>query len=188
MLWFSADGHYDHDNICKYAERPFSSTFHMNMGMVASWNHVVDHDDKVIYAGDFTLGNKEIARRYFSMLNGHIIVLGDPEHHDHRWVPHSLGPSNFYSGSGHQVVISREIYHVPRFEEDRLPIVVCHFQMATWHKKHYGAWHLYGHSHTRGDRGSDNSLNIGVDNAAVLLGEYRPFHLDEVRELIRGQV
>jgi len=60
--------------------------------------------------------------------------------------------------------------------------------MATWHKKHYGAWHLYGHSHTRGDRGSDNSLNIGVDNAMALLGEYRPFSLDEVRELIRRQV
>jgi len=31
-----------------------------------------------------------------------------------------------------------------------------------------------------------NQLDVGVDNAAKLLGEYRPFRLREVLEIIEG--
>lgn len=26
-------------------------------------------------------------------------------------------------------------------------IVLCHYPMASWNRQHYGAWHLFGHTH-----------------------------------------
>ena len=51
--------------------------------------------------------------------------------------------------------------------------------MRTWLASHYGAKNLYAHSH-----GTlppyENSMDVGVDMAFRLLGEYRPFSLEEV--------
>lgn len=73
-------------------------------------------------------------------------------------------------------------------QKDKL--VLCHYAFAVWDKSHRGAIHLYGHSHTTAEPGLDKhfpgrrSLDVGVDNAYKLLGEYRPFSLDEVLKLV----
>jgi calcineurin-like phosphoesterase family protein len=62
--------------------------------------------------------------------------------------------------------------------------------MAIWNKSHRGAWHLYGHSHANAEEGLNKlmperkSFDVGVDNAAVLLGSYRPFTFEEVKKIM----
>ena len=68
-------------------------------------------------------------------------------------------------------------------------IVLNHYMMAIWNKNGKGSWHLYGHSHTAGEKWADKhlpgrkSIDVGVDNAYLVLGEYRPFSFEELREI-----
>ena len=53
-------------------------------------------------------------------------------------------------------------------------LVLCHYALRVWDRAHYGAWHLYGHSHgTLPAWGL--SLDVGVDSH-----DFRPINLDEV--------
>ena len=62
--------------------------------------------------------------------------------------------------------------------------------VATWDGSHQGVWHLYGHSHAAAEPWADahmagrRSLDVGIDNAYRLLGEYRPWSFEEIRELL----
>jgi calcineurin-like phosphoesterase family protein len=69
-------------------------------------------------------------------------------------------------------------------------ITLCHYAMAVWDKSHRGAWQLYGHSHTNLEGWIDKampghfSMDVGIDNAARLLGEYRPFSFEEISSIL----
>ena len=63
------------------------------------------------------------------------------------------------------------------------PITLCHYPIGEWDRKHYGAWHLHGHSHNN-YQAEGKILDVGVDSAIEWLGEYRPFSLSEVIEIM----
>jgi calcineurin-like phosphoesterase family protein len=43
-------------------------------------------------------------------------------------------------------------------------IVLCHYAMRVWSRSHYGAWHLYGHSHgSLEDLPTSLSFDVGID-------------------------
>jgi hypothetical protein len=84
------------------------------------------------------------------------------------------------------------------------PIWLSHYAHRVWLRAHYGAWHLYGHSHhSLPDDPHARSLDVGVDATATRLGrpdlygtgtipseglrpeDYRPIHFDEIAELMR---
>lgn len=83
MAWFIADTHFNHDNIIKYCNRPFSNVDEMNKYIIKQWNSVVGKDDLVYHLGDFALqSDKAIVSNLVQRLNGNIIlILGN---HD-RW-------------------------------------------------------------------------------------------------------
>lgn len=56
--------------------------------------------------------------------------------------------------------------------------------IANWNRKHYGAIHCHGHSHGNYD-GEGRIIDVGVDSAPALVGEYRPLNLAEVVEMVR---
>lgn len=69
-------------------------------------------------------------------------------------------------------------------------IVLCHYAMAVWDKSHRGSWQLYGHSHAGAEPWMDKNLpgrrsfDVGVDNAKLLIGDYRPFSFDEIANIM----
>jgi calcineurin-like phosphoesterase family protein len=69
-------------------------------------------------------------------------------------------------------------------------IVLCHYALAVFDKSHRGAIHLYGHSHSNAEPWLDRvmpgrrTMDVGVDNAAKILGEYRPFSFEEIMDIM----
>ena len=51
-VYFTADMHFDDDNIRRYENRPFDTAGEMNEAIIANWNSTVDEDDEVFVVGD----------------------------------------------------------------------------------------------------------------------------------------
>jgi calcineurin-like phosphoesterase family protein len=177
MIWFTSDQHFWHANVIEYCNRPFSNVDEMDEALISSWNKSVMPDDLVYHLGDFTLGNRLIAEKYFKRLNGYIRVLEYPWHHDKRWLRGQM------YWSSHEVVYDLPIV-VLEHEAD-VPIILCHYAFEIWDRKHYGSLHFHGHSHGELHR-VENRLDVGVDNAYKFTGAYRPFSLEEAVELARS--
>ncbi len=56
-LWVISDTHFNHENIIKYCDRPFTDVTHMNEYMVDAWNSVVKDGDIVYHLGDVYMGD-----------------------------------------------------------------------------------------------------------------------------------
>jgi len=63
-------------------------------------------------------------------------------------------------------------------------ITMSHYAGRVWNRCHYGSWQLFGHSHGK-LHPWERQLDVGVDSAAELLGEYRPFSFEEVHKFIK---
>jgi calcineurin-like phosphoesterase family protein len=179
-VWFTSDHHFGHANIIKYCDRPFKTVGEMDARMVGLWNSVVGIDDVVYHLGDLTLGDVHDAAHYLSQLNGQIKIV--PGSHDGRWLS-DFSP-NVTGWAGHPVEILPPLVSLefPGLGDEKWPqvIVLCHYAMRVWDRSHYGAWHLYGHSHGRLP-GHGKSFDVGVDCM-----DFTPLSLEQVVEKMRG--
>ena len=65
-------------------------------------------------------------------------------------------------------------------------IFCSHYSHRVWDQSHKGSLHCYGHSHgSIPDWG--RSMDVGVDVAYKLTGEYRPFSLEEVVKILNSK-
>lgn len=76
-IFFISDTHFDHENVIRYCNRPFSSVLEMNSRIIENWNKTVSKDDVVYFLGDFALGKRveDIYGEYSQFLNGTIYFL-----------------------------------------------------------------------------------------------------------------
>lgn len=89
MFWFTADNHFNHENIIEFCDRPFRNADHMNEVMVDRWNQRVGKLDTVIVVGDFKLGAAYPYHVIRQHLNGNIVhVRGN--HDPHNGVPATI--------------------------------------------------------------------------------------------------
>ncbi|WP_035218557.1 hypothetical protein [Desulfatibacillum aliphaticivorans] len=179
-LFFTSDHHFGHEAIIRFCNRPFESHAEMDAELIRRWNEVVDFDDVVFHLGDFTLRNKKDARHYFSRLRGNIKVLGNLWHHDKGWLPRKPGPSDLQSRSGTPIEILPPIIvvDIKGLVEDnkKQRIVLCHYPLAEWDAMHYGAYHLYGHTH-------GNHVNLGLSfDIGVDCTNFYPMEFSDVVE------
>ena len=180
VTWFSADQHFGHANVIGFCDRPFANVWEMDKALISAWNSVVGDSDTVYHLGDFSLsGNLNQVADWFWELNGKIHLLTYPWHHDGRWM-RRLGKTFF---PPHDKVK----FDAPIVVLEHDPaITLCHYPMASWEKSHYNSWHLFGHTHDR-YRPDNLSMDVGVDAAYRLFGEYRPFAMEEVEEIMKGR-
>lgn len=52
-IWFTADFHFDHNNILRYCDRPFSNVQEMNRAILDNLNRRVKPNDVLYFLGDF---------------------------------------------------------------------------------------------------------------------------------------
>ena len=161
MIWFTEGHHFSHANIIRYCNRPFSSVEEMDEEMIARWNSRVNKNEVVYHLGDFTLGDD--ANKYVRRLNGEIRFVTVPFHHDARWLEHwaffEKIPAMLAIKHGNEIII------------------MCHYPIAVWDRKHHGSWHLYGHIHNKDFILPGFAMNVGVD-----FHDFYPVSYDEVKQ------
>lgn len=188
-IFITADTHLGHENIIEFCDRPFGSVEEMDQVLINNWNDVVGADDIVYHLGDFTLSGPIEAKQYFRQLNGYIYVLANTWHHDKRWLQEvewfpeaGVLDISFQSGTRYynpvKVLPPMVVLEIEGLGNEGHPLAVtlCHYPLAVWDRKHYGAWHLYGHTH-KSDNSGEFRLNVGVDCM-----NYHPVNLGGVLE------
>lgn len=56
-IWVVSDTHFNHENIIKYCNRPFSDVWDMNEILIQNWNAVVKDSDIIYHLGDVYMGD-----------------------------------------------------------------------------------------------------------------------------------
>lgn len=187
-IWFNSDEHYFHTKILKYTNRPFNDVLDMNQYFIEQHNKNVNENDLTIHLGDFTFKEKEFAFDIVNQLSGkHIFIRGN---HDY-WLENEdeiiqnklIKDKLFFIDYSFDPI--RDYFE---FKYRGLHFVMLHFPMLTWHKSHRGSICLHGHTHATINNLNDESglkrIDVGIDSAAQILNEYRPFHISEIIDLM----
>lgn len=188
MIWFTSDTHFNHANIIKYCDRPFGSVREMDQQIVETFNKYVKPDDTLYHLGDICFDRRKnwlhSARQYLSSINCDNIKI--------IWGNHDQKEAR----DSQRLLTLAHYYYCADFLDTKINgqrITLCHYAMAIWNKSHRNAWHLYGHSHAGAEDYLDKafpnrkSMDVGVDNAYRLLGEYRPFSFDEIKGIMNSK-
>jgi len=176
--WFLADSHFEHDSenggIIKMMARVnalgrlFPSIEEHDIHMMAQINKYVERDDELIIAGDWAWKNPGKYRMQVQCRNVRF-VLGN---HD---------PVQKCANVFGQLFERLRVSAHNRDRSDHVKCVVDHYPGAYWDGSHRGWCNLYGHVHSQREVFLDEvfperrGLDVGVDNAYRLFGEYRPF-------------
>lgn len=180
MNYYSSDWHLGHTNIVgpkvsKWSSgyRDFDSLHEMNKTIINNVNKTVGPDDTLYFLGDLTLNRKP--KKWLDMVvckNIHFIY----GNHDKISTMKSLPKGYLLSQQDY-----KEIY-----VEEKTKVCMFHYAQRVWNKSHHGSWHLYGHSHNSLPKGWGKSMDVGIDSAYELLGEYRPFSHTEVYKILES--
>lgn len=155
-------------------------------------NSTVGENDVLYHLGDFCMGSNvaNSVRRYRNAIkckNVHL-VLGNHDGCGYRpWLKNrcycKLKDDTCYDVYADYFVTASD-YQFTKVDGQYFSLF--HYAQAIWNKSHRNALHLYGHSHANAEKNLDKILpnrkafDVGVDNAAVVLGSYRPFSFEEV--------
>lgn len=165
MIFFTGCTHFDHENIIKLANRPFSSVDEMNETMVERWNGMVTDTDVVYHLGDF--------------------CWGDPK----KWRPRLNGQIRFVLGNHDKRAYLREtrctVEDVVSKKFGGRHFVLFHYPIEDWERRFSGSIHLHCHTHQPDFRNpllppkdvglACNRFNVGVDASG-----FAPVPLDRI--------
>lgn len=170
MNYYISDLHFGHRKVIEMDQRPFATVEEMDAALIRLWNQRVTDTDDVYILGDFAYHNEYTATWYLRQLKGrkHLIV----GNHDHNTLQDPKALACFAS-----------VEKMMRITDNGQVISLCHFPVAEWNGKRYGAYHIHGHLHSRRDEVAafmarfDRALNAGC-----MLNGYRPVSLEELVE------
>lgn len=181
MIWFTSDLHLGHRNIAgekvsnwKDGYRDFDQANQMDNQLLLELNTLVAVDDTLYFLGDFCLskGRSDIQNYRDRIVCKNIVFLLGNHDKSKNIIP-IFGDIN--------------VHNYLEVEIDGIKYCLMHYAMRIWNKAHKtpGSIHLYGHSHSKlEDTPWGRSMDVGVDNAHRLFGEYRPFSLVEIVDIM----
>lgn len=118
---------------------------------------------------------------------GNVFIDGDPK---------NFGGMTAGDGEYPNYVEAQRLFasvsHYKELKINGKMFVLSHYAHRVWHGSHKGWYHLYAHSHdsldysrtTHRDVEYGKSMDIGVDPAKRLLGNYRPFAENEITRIL----
>ncbi len=163
-MYVISDTHFNHTNVIKYENRPFSSVEEMNDFMIKEWNDVVSKNDTVFHLGDFCFGNKDIISTIINKLNGRkILIKGNHDKHI---------KCNKWLELGFEEVYNYPIIYKPGIILSHAPVIEYISDTVN----------IHGHVHTKDVELPKNNTYI---NVCVEVINYRPLDLDELIERLK---
>lgn len=181
--FFTADWHFNHENIIKYCNRPFKTVEEMNDKIIKNYNRLVNSGDVVYFLGDAGFHRDGSLRNNLAkMIHGSkILIIGN----------HDKQGRNAYIDMGFQAVmdyaeikIGKNIITLSHYPKRNIIEVIRLFKLyyqkmrrkertlkqvytrlkkeLSFHRRPSKNYHLCGHVHkawlTRG-----KNINVGVD-------------------------
>lgn len=169
-IWVTSDTHFNHANIIKYCNRPFSSVEEMNKTLINNWNNVVSDGDIVYHLGDFALGNKLLIPDFIDRLNGSIyFIMGNHDNFNIMYDCTKLGKL--------KIVTWEEVIKV-----GKRTVIMNHFPFSSLPDPTSQVIQLHGHVHSTINNpwlGLPNQYDVGVDN-----NNYTPINLYNIIQKI----
>jgi len=152
-VFLTSDTHIGHRRILEYQpNRLFKSIEEHDNHICTMWNNTVPPEATVFHLGDFFFYQRQ--KDYLRKLNGNIILIKGNHDSFNLGIPtHDLLEINYEGQS----------------------VVLCHYPIESWNKRHHGSYHFHGHTHGRLG-GTPLRRDIGVDTNAAL----RPYNLKEL--------
>lgn len=177
MKWFSSDWHLNHTNIAgekvsnwKKGFRDFDSTYKMNEEIIKTINKYVKWDDELYFLGDLCFGGHKLTPKWRDRINCQTFhwIKGNHDNHAYKYKDSFTSVQDYLE-----------------LETENNHFVLFHYSMRVWLGSHKGYYHLYGHSHSSLEKlPNGKSIDVGIDNAKRLFGEYRPFSEDELIQIL----
>ena len=185
-IWFTSDTHFGHTNIAgpkistwSSGYRDFNSVHEMNMALVDGINKYVKEDDILYHLGDWSFGGVQNIfqfRNYIICKNIHLI-LGN---HDQHIIDKEI---KYHDTTFNPIELFSSVQDVLTLELGKTKLFLSHYSHRVWLGSHKGVIHLYGHSHGNiPDYGK--SMDVGVDVAFKKFGEYRPFNIGDITNIM----
>lgn len=141
----------------------------MNEEMIQRHNARVSPGDEVFMLGDFALKMQpNDVNHVISRLNGHKhLIVGN---HDTKNVKKYRGFASV------QPYLEKRI--------DGIKVCMMHFPILAWNRKHYGSFHLHGHSHGKQNYPGNpyllgRAMDVGVDT-----NQFRPYEWPEIKSVL----
>lgn len=177
MIWFISDTHFGHTGILTHQLKraaEFESVEAMDCALIDGINAVVERNDELWHLGDFGWGVQRYGHYRQRLRVRNLQVLR----------------GNHDRPSLRKHVSSMEMMVLRKFRD--IKFVLCHYPVYSWPARCQGSVHLYGHCHGMAEQHLDKmmiarrSMDVGIDNAYLLLGEWRPFSIDEIITLLKA--
>lgn len=206
-IWFTSDTHAFHPNISgpkvsswTSGYRTFEDEVEMSQHIIKVFNETVGEDDTLYHLGDWSFGGIQNIwnfRKQLKCKNIHL-CLGN---HDHHIQKNKVLPNVLFNSSrgivdwpGHsdwdESVKAKSIFSSTQSVIEELKIgknsfFLSHYPHLSWLGSSKGHIHLHGHEHGNIDYLNTNCrrMDVGIDSAYKIFGEYRPFSLEEVLEI-----
>ncbi len=169
--FFCSDTHWGHTAILRHMPlrgELFKTIDEMDTALIDAINKYVKSNDILWHLGDF-VWQAGRAGHYRARLNVRELKICRGNHDSA-----SLGKH----------VSSMDYMAFPKI--GNLHFHLQHYPCFSWRKMSKKGIHLYGHSHGLAEAQLNKwnpgrrALDVGFDNALNLMGEFRPFHLDEI--------
>ena len=191
-IYFTSDTHYGHSNIVRGTTnwkeelneigshrmsslRNFDTLEEHNQAIVDGINKTVGEDDILYHLGDWSFGgfiNIWNFREQINCKNIHLILGNHDEH---------IVKNKSVDGKPNAQDLFSSVQSVLTVRSMGYSIFLSHYAHRVWDKSHKGYIHLYGHSHDSLEYIEyGKSMDVGVESAIRLFGEYRPFSIKEI--------
>lgn len=172
-VFFTSDLHFGHENIVKFAKRPFKDVTEMDETLIKNWNDTVKDGDDLFFVGDLSFHKAAETKKILSRLNGNKYMIRG--NHDMNRINDDLKKRFIWVKDLHTIKIRDFDVH-----GGYQKIVLCHYALRVWDCKHYGSWNLHGHSHgslTMLD--GLKQLDVGCD-----VWGYKPVSYEKVKKIM----
>lgn len=181
--WITSDLHLGHANIAgpkisnwKDGYRNFDSVAQMDALIIDNLNKYVAQDDTLWFLGDFCFGGHYRTPDYRRRINCGTIHLFKGNHDTNIDKYRDFFSSMQEAG----------LRWLTDTKDQKHPFFFSHYAHRVWEGSHKGYFHAYGHSHSSLEHSPyGRSMDFGIDNAYKVLGEYRPFSVDEAVHILQ---
>jgi len=183
-VYFISDFHCFHHNVLKFDNRPFSDVHEMHNTIIKNWNNTVSPNSTVFYMGDLSFNSFTNTKPIVDSLVGNIYFING--NHDNpkdilkydRWV-------DVLDMVDLQILDEK---NVEQRKNKYQHLVLSHYPILHWNRKHYGSIHVHGHSHH--DLYKSNAsyyetgyvLDVGCNGI-----DYTPISYEDVKRVVQRQ-